>query len=284
MNTLFKREQFINEKFDVILLIGQSNAEGHGFGPVENEYEPTDKIMQFIDSYPVMYRVNSEGVEVLDVPKETTYRINPVAENTRKGVGKLGCLAISFVKKYYDRYLSKSDRKVLLVRAAIGGTGFMRRQWTPDGVLTLRALDMLDTALSLNKENRLTAILWHQGESEAIDGKGKSYDELYSFYVSSLTRLISDFKERYGSEIPFLAGGHCDDWIPRFPTESVAITDATKAVFEKFDDVGYVETSGLGSNDRIQKGKYLDDVHFNRPALYELGERYFNIYEEITKK
>lgn len=150
MNTLFKREQFINEKFDVFLLIGQSNAEGYGFGPVENEYEPTDKIMQFIDSYPVMYRVNSEGVEVLDVPKETTYRINPVAENTRKGVGKLGCLAISFVKKYYDRYLSKSDRKVLLVRAAIGGTGFMRKQWTPDGVLTLRALDMLDTALSLN--------------------------------------------------------------------------------------------------------------------------------------
>ena len=282
MNILFQRERFTNEKYDVILLIGQSNAEGHGIGPVENEYEPTDKIMQFVDSYPVMYRLNDDGVEALDVPSETTYRITTAVENTRKGAGKLGCLAMSFVKKYYDNHLADTDRKVLLVRAAIGGTGFLREQWTPDGVLFKRALEMTDIALSLNPENKLTAILWHQGECEAIDGKGKGYGFLYSFYTKSLSRLITDLNRKYGN-VPFLAGGHCDDWIPRFAEESKAITDATKDTIAKFDTCGYVETAGLGSNDRIVKGKYLDDVHFNRPALYELGERYFKVFEEIKK-
>ncbi len=282
MNTLYQKERFADEKFDIVLLIGQSNAEGFGIGNVENEYQPNDNILQFIDSYPVMYRVNDEGVEALDVPSETTYRINPAAENTRRGVGKLGCFGISFVKKYYDTYLAAGNRRVLLIRAAIGGTGFMRKQWTPDGVLFNRAIDMLDTALNLNKENRLAAILWHQGENEAVDGKGKSYEELYSFYTSSLTRLISDLKEAYGKNVPFIAGNFCEDWTPRFQTESSAIADAARAVIKSFESCGFVETAGLGSNDRIQKGEYPDDAHFNRPALYSLGERYFEIYKNIV--
>ena len=283
MTTLFQKEKFSDEKYDIILLIGQSNAEGYGIGPVEDEYVPCESIMQFTDSYPVMYRLNAEGVDELDVPEETVYRITPMAENTRKGAGKLGCLAISFANEYQKAFGSGSEKKTLVVKAAIGGTGFMREQWTPDGVLYKGALEMTDMALGLNSENRLAAILWHQGESEAIDGKGKGYDYLYSFYVNSLTRLMTDLEDKYG-KIPFIAGGYCEDWIPRFAEESAAIDDATRAVIEKFDLAGYVATEGLGSNDRIVKGKYLDDVHFNRPALYELGRRYFELYRELTRK
>ena len=283
MNELYQSNLYASEKYDVVLLIGQSNAEGYGIGEVENEYEPQDEILQFYDSYPVMYRQNAEGKDVLDVPESTVYRITSAKENSRKGIGKQGCLAMSFIKSYYDEFLLGTDRKLLLVRAAIGGTGFMREQWTPDGVLYKRALEMTDIALGLNSKNKLVAILWHQGECEAVDGKGRGYDFLYSFYTEKLTRLLSDLEEKYG-KVPFMAGGHCDDWIPRFEVESPAITDATKAVIEKFDFAGYVETEGLGSNDRIVKGKYLDDVHFNRPALYELGKRYYNIYKEIIQR
>ena len=282
MNALFHREDFTTEKYDVILLVGQSNAEGHGIGPVDNPYEPTEDIMQLVDSYPVMYRMNAEGIDELDVPKETIYRINVAKENSCRGGEKQGCFAFSFVRSYYEKHLAGSGRKLLLVRAAIGGTGFMRNQWTPDGVLYKRAVEMTDIALSLNPENRLKAILWHQGECEAVDGKGLGYDYLYSFYTGCLSRLINDLKQKYGT-VPFLAGGHCEDWIPRFSVESPAITDATRTVISELDHCGYVETAGLGSNDRIVKGKYLDDVHFNRPALYELGERYFKAYEEIAK-
>ncbi len=279
MNYIFRSEDFKNERFDIILLVGQSNAEGFGIGPVENEYEENERIMQLCDSYPVMYRPNSEGVEELDVPSETFYRISLMAEKTRRDAGKLGCFATEFVREYCKSELTEG-RKALLIRAAIGGTGFMRNQWTPDGVLYKRALEMTDLALSLNPENRLVAILWHQGENEAVDGKGKGYDFLYSYYVKCFTRLVSDFRGKYGL-IPFLAGGHCEDWIPRFAVESPAITDATKAVLKNFEATEFVETAGLGSNDRIKKGKYPDDAHFNRPALYELGKRYFDLYKKI---
>lgn len=264
------------------MLIGQSNAEGHGIGEVENEYLPSDDVMQLVDSYPVMYRINDTGAEVLDVPENTTYRINTAAESTRRGFGKQGCFAFSFIRAYREKHLAGGDRKLLLIRAAIGGTGFLRNQWTPDGVLFKRALEMTDIALSLNPNNRLGAILWHQGESEAIDAKGKDYAFHYGFYSECLTRLINDLAAKYGN-VPFLAGGYCEDWTPRFPNESSAITDANKDVISKFAHCGFVDTAGLGSNDRIVKGEYLDDVHFNRPALYELGERYFEAYEKITK-
>ena len=69
--------------------------------------------------------------------------------------------------------------------------------------------------------------------TEAIDGKGKGYDFLYTFYTKALSRLITELKNKYGS-VPFIAGGHCDDWIPRFAEESRAVTDATKSVCPVF--------------------------------------------------
>ena len=283
LNTLFKRENFTNEKFDIILLIGQSNAEGHGIGEVEKDYEPSESRMQLIDSYPVMYRPNDEGGESLDVPSETIYRITPAQENTRKSFGKQGCFAIYFAKEYYDAFLAESDRKTLIIRAAIGGTGFLRNQWTPDGVLYKRATEMLDIALGLNPENTLKAILWHQGENEIIDGRERGCEFLSSYYEGCLTGLISDLREGYG-EVPFIAADFCEDWIPRYPRESEAIKTGALAAIGKFSLTGFVETKGLGSNDRIFIGKYPDDAHFNRPALYELGKRYFGIYKEILKK
>ena len=35
----------MQEKFDIIIQGGQSNAEGGGLGPVEQEYQPNDKIL-----------------------------------------------------------------------------------------------------------------------------------------------------------------------------------------------------------------------------------------------
>ena len=37
------------EKFDIIIIAGQSNAEGFGVGPVECEYVPSDRILWLKD-------------------------------------------------------------------------------------------------------------------------------------------------------------------------------------------------------------------------------------------
>lgn len=37
------------EKLDIIIIAGQSNAEGYGVGPVDCEYAPSDKILWLRD-------------------------------------------------------------------------------------------------------------------------------------------------------------------------------------------------------------------------------------------
>ncbi len=274
LSTLFQKEKFKDIKFDIVFLIGQSNAEGHGAGEVENEYVPCDEVFQFADSYPVMYRANEKGIEELDVPEETTYRITVAKENTRKGVGKLGCFGIYFAKRYYEDFCKGNGRCVLLLRCAIGGSGFMRKQWTADGVLYKRAMEMAKIALSLNEENRIAAILWHQGENEVVDGKNLDYNSLYSFYKNELTSLISNIRKNSDfSAAPFIAGGFSEDWRPRFAEGSLAVTDATLDTLSGFQRTAFVDVQGLKSNDSIFKDG--DDIHFCRKALYELADRYY---------
>ena len=62
----------------------------------------------------------------------------------------------------------KPGRKLLIIRAAIGGTGFSDERWGMTDDLYLRMIEMIKTALELNSKNKLAAFLWHQGETDAI--------------------------------------------------------------------------------------------------------------------
>lgn len=279
MNYLLERERFINEKFDIILLIGQSNAEGFGLGEVKNEYEPNPAIMQFTDSFPVSLEMSPDNVPILHIAKNTTYLIDTAKETVHKERGILGCLALPFAKRYYESYLSDTDRKLLIIKAAVGSSGFLRGNWSLCDTLYKRAIEMTDIALSLNPENRLTAILWHQGESDAIEGRRKGgYDFLYPYYREQLNALVGDLRERYG-EIPFIAGALCRDWTPLIKETSDAVEKATKAVISAIDSAAFAESEGLKSNDSVVHNG--DDIHFARPSLYELGERYFELYQKL---
>jgi hypothetical protein len=53
--------------YDVIVLAGQSNAEGHGFGDVAAPYEPNENIVQLFDPQPLCFVAGENGVEYLRV-------------------------------------------------------------------------------------------------------------------------------------------------------------------------------------------------------------------------
>ena len=279
MKPLTQKEQFEKEAFDIILLIGQSNAEGFGLGEVENAYEPTDCIMQLTNTSPVFLEVTPEDEKILHLQPNDTYRIDLAEETVHKERGILGCFALPFAKKYYEKYLSGTDRKVLVIRAAVGSSGFLRGNWCLDEPLYKRAVEMTDLALSLSKENRLAAILWHQGESDAMEGRRRGgYDFLYPYYYERLSSLVGDLRKRYG-EVPFIAGGLCEEWTPRIKETSDAVENATKEVIAKVGLAAFAESSGLLSNNSVVNNK--DDIHFARPSLYEFAERYFELYESL---
>lgn len=279
MNSLLEREKFASEKFDIILLIGQSNAEGFGRGEVEDAYEPTEKVMHLIDSYHVTFEMTPENVGILHIDENSAYRIEPAKETIHNERGILGCLALPFAKKYYESYLSSTDRKVLVIRAAVGSTGFLRGNWALEDRLYKRAIEMTDMALSLNGENRLAAILWHQGESDAIEGRRRGgYDFLYPYYRDRFNSIVCDLRERYGI-LPFIAGAMCRDWTPKIKEASDAVEDATKSVLSAAGCAAFAQSDALISNDSLLKNG--DSIHFSRKSLYELGERYFKLYETL---
>lgn len=149
------------KKFDIVILAGQSNAEGGGIGTVDHEFEPSPLIWSLDAEKTVEHLPNRLNITYYDRP----FVLEMAMERTYNGE-KVGDLALRFLERYSRERLAP-DRKVLLLRCAIGGSGFIRHEWTTDGPIYRKMLEMVDYALSLNPENRLVAMLWHQGECDS---------------------------------------------------------------------------------------------------------------------
>ena len=135
--------------------------------------------------------------------------------------------------------------------------------------------ELVDYALSLNPENRIVGMLWHQGEHDAFEGNPPDVFE------KQLKALITDVKNRYGlPSLPFVSGDFVNDWKSKNIEICAPIVEKIKAVTASEGGL-FVETSDLPSND--QKLGNNDDIHFCRESLHILGKRYFDAYSAIIK-
>ena len=252
---------FTKDRFDVIIQAGQSNAEGAGLGSVEDPYVPDGRV----------WYLNQNGT-ITPVVEEVWY--NDVRGN----------FGLPFAREYLRAGMLVEGRGLLILRCGVGGTGFWNGRWSMDGDLYLQMMDMISTALSLNPENRLVALLWHQGESEAANGR--SYEE----YCQYLTDLLASVRTTFSvPDLPFVAGDFVRDWKDDHAELCKPIVDALRDVCRDCGHGGFVETDGLLSNrqelDYHPMGWWEEDpIHFSRKSLYELGLRYFAEYERILRK
>ena len=83
-----------NEAFDVILLMGQSNAEGMGLGDVECEYQANERVLMMIDTYPVGNKPDKDGNIYLDAKLPTEYRFEIAKEELNVKNEKIGNFAL----------------------------------------------------------------------------------------------------------------------------------------------------------------------------------------------
>lgn len=254
-------KDFTQEKFDIIIQAGQSNSEGTSCGPVERPYEANDRVWYLNGNFTI-----SQAAEVVWV-NET--------------VGNFG---LSFAREYVEQGLLQEGRKLLILRCAVGGTGFLDNHWKMTDDLYLRMIEMISTALALNKENRLVAFLWHQGETDAILNASR---EIHYNHLMTLLRSVCDKFEV--PEIPFVAGDFVQDWKSENMEVSVPVIAAIKDVCAEYPYGAFVETDGLKSNRQENNRCTLgwpdpDPIHFSRKAIYELGCRYFAAYQEILSR
>ncbi len=246
-------KNFSKEKFDIIIQAGQSNSEGCGFGDATEPFIPNENIWFLNNDFSISIACE----QVIE---------NIIVNN----------FSLSFAREYIEKNKLQYGRKLLIIRAAIGGTGFLDNRWGMTDDLYLKMIEMIKVALALNPKNKLVALLWHQGETDAILNSTKE------IHFNNLLTLVNSVRSTFHCEnLPFIAGDFVQQWKMDNIQICVPIIEAIKEVCENIGNAQFVETNELRSNDQmIGNG---DTIHFCREALNQLGEKYFNAYCEITK-
>jgi hypothetical protein len=268
-----------SEKFDIIILAGQSNAESSGKGETPTPWQPREDIMILKNDFVSGIGKTEEGFDYIVIDAEKDAHVEIADE--WKGENARGMFALNFAKRYANTCL-ESGRKVLIVHTAVGGTGFTRKHWGIGDCLYNRMIDMCDSALKMGKDNKVVAVLWHQGEHDVPGTEEFDFDYTYGFYREKFYAFIKSVRDRYGKDIPVIAGGFCNEWASKWTKQCKAVIDATKKVGSELGEFGFVETDDLKSNNQMNGDG--DDIHFCRASLGVLGERYFDEYEKIINK
>lgn len=255
------------EKYDIILQAGQSNAAGYGHGPAENPFIPNPSVLYLTQGNPQAAEYEPKGELEIAVAAERPDPDHPG--------DMLGDFSLGFAQKYVEAGLLSPDRKLLVIRAAVGATGFLKGYWRIGDPLYQRMLHMTDYALNLNPENRLLGFLWHQGEHEAafLNDPQRYHDQFLA--------VVEAVRARYGENLPFVCGGFCNQWVQENQPACDQIMDVIRAVARETRGA-YVETADLRSND--QKTGDGDTIHFCREDLQELGKRYFAAYQNLRNE
>ncbi len=264
-----------NEMFDIIIAAGQSNAEGTGIGPVTEALIPTEMVCMLCDEAAPYYQEDAAGSHlVMNYP--SAVHITPAAEPVIDGHQR-GRFQFNFAQAYYDRYCKGTGRKVLVIEAAVGGTGFSRNEWGTQGaILYDRMVALTEYALSLNPENRIVAFLWHQGEHDTVENPAWDPEKRYSAHKQNLTKMLDTFCDTFHCHgIPMLTASFADEWYQKNKEPSDAVLNAIKAVFTGKNRT-FIDASSLKSNNQqIGNG---DDIHFSRESLHILGKLFFDAF------
>lgn len=274
------------ELYDIVILAGQSNAEGNGKGEAENRYEKDERVLWLDDDSHPHYEPNSDILIVTPATKIDVFTAEDRIENAENS----GNFAHAFAREYVKSGKLQIGHKLLIVDAAVGGTGFWRKEWGVGNVLYRRLCDLTDAALRAGK-GKIVAFLWHQGEHDAFEGD-ETCDQKYARYKTALHAMLKDYTERFGCyfadnqtnekkrALPFIAGGFCNEWNLTTKERCDAVLRALREICAEGIDAEYarlsgafVETNGLFSNN--QKIGNGDTIHFCRQSLHDLGTRYY---------
>jgi hypothetical protein len=229
----------------VFLLMGQSNMAGRGpLSGVSNSWQ---------DERVKLLRVTTLSA----TPQwEEQIAVEPYFNDTPHAEAGL---AQSFVQKILEQH---PEQRILLVPCAVGGTSI--QQWLPQSELYTRALYLANIA---KEKGEITAILWHQGESNANA-------ELLVNYQENLELTLSSFRKEIGNENLPIVMGEIGRFLEhnqsgRFPYWQ----EINQAIHNAARNLGHATV--VSSEDLVDKA---DLLHFDTPSLRTLGLRYAEAY------
>ncbi|KHD37699.1 acetyl xylan esterase [Clostridium acetobutylicum] len=219
------------------LMLGQSNMAGRGF----------------INEVPMIY---NERIQML---RNGRWQMMTEPINYDRPVS-----GISLAGSFADAWSRKNQEDIIgLIPCAEGGSSI--DEWASDGVLFQHALSEAKFAM---QSSELTGILWHQGESDSLNGNYKVYYKKLLLIIEALR------KELNVPDIPIIIGGLGDflgkEGFGKSCTEYNFINkELQKFAFEQ-DNCYFVTASGLTCNP--------DGIHIDAISQRKFGLRYFEAF------
>lgn len=238
--------------YDVILLAGQSNMSGRATADTTHFEVPDARVWQ--------YGAAGTYASVISAALEPLAHADTV--DLSNGLGPGGIFA-----RWYAMTLP-ANRRVLVVPAAYGGTGFSSsapNTWDPAagaGSLYLRAIAQANAAIAAAGSNaRLAAILWHQGEQDVAMSA--------SAYQAKLDALIDGFRSQITgatTSTPFVIGSLAPEFIA-----STSGAPAIDGVHRNTPPRKVYTAFAVGT-----AGYVSDGTHYNAVGQRLLGRSYFD--------
>ncbi|MBT0565936.1 sialate O-acetylesterase [Williamsia sp. CHRR-6] len=244
-----------DQPYQVVAILGQSNAAGAGIEePGVSPPPPNPRVHQW--------------------PGCGRYRGRRVLQARDPLLHEVPTSGVGFATEFGSRLAEATGDPVLLVPTARGDTSFYPKNgysWNPENTsvrvnLFRYAVAQIDSALKFTGEP-LSAILWHQGES---DGPLTPPEE----YQAQLDLLIASLRVRYGP-VPFIVGALNPELIRRGSPKLVGIDAVHRDSPNRHPNVGFVE-----SPDGMSNGAH--DPHLNAGAGRIIGARMFEKFQEMT--
>ena len=236
----------------VVLIVGQSNTHA-GIG-----YDL--ELDKSVDGIKQLGRFGNDNMKIIDATEPLH---NHTASENKIGFG------LTF-SKLLKNYL-KTEKNIILVPCGFGGTGFSRNNWNKGDELYSDAVARVKYVMENNPGSELTAMLWHQGES---DVGSMSYE-------NDLDNFINDIRtDLNATDVPFILGGMVPFWVEKYD-ERIKQQDIISNTVNRHNLTGYANPE---LPFRIEKeDNYFDEIHFDAVGQRELGKRYFSEFIRLIR-
>lgn len=226
--------------FHLYLLIGQSNMAGRG------------------KQYPA-YHVSNDRILKFSAKDTWESATEPLHFDRLALAGQTTGLGMSFARAMAD---ADTNTVIGLIPCAVGGTPLAR--WVKGGDLYTEAVRRARLAM---KDGTLKGILWHQGENDALA------QQTASTYGTRLAKMIGDLRNDLGAgQTPFVVGKLGEFLQREAPPLQYAfpfwpeVNQQLERLPQRVPRTAVVESAELSCKE--------DRLHFDTPALRELGRRY----------
>lgn len=239
---------------DVILIVGQSNASGNGH-PIRPQLTGSDHLVQWWHTGQDPRRGTVTGVQ------EPVSRAYDGSAGTSPGVA------------FARHWAAWHRRPTIVVPAAWGGTGLISAgaRWQETGDLYKAAVREAGDCIAATG-GRLAAILWCQGENDAVSGVSNSPTDGYAVVAA---RVLAKLRTDLAAPNAVVAvGGMVPDWVTLGQGTATAIQDALASLPSKLTRCVYA-VGGYGT------GAETDGIHYDARGVQQLADGLWGAYRRL---